>query len=756
MRRSIALFALLACSVPGLDAAAATWHKPTTNPGVVATHGTNLSKLASRYLESARKELRLGQAKLVLQRELSLHGSNTVRFGQTHRGLPVLGAGVVVRLDDSGKISRSVVDVADSLSVDITPKLSQGEALERAARFGVNRSLAAPRFLLAVLPSGDGAGYLVWQVDVPSATGGFRYLIDAHDGALRGGGPLGRSVMGRVYEKDPVTTPTLVDTELLELVAGTPQHLTGWNGNLTVTNYVSGDPNQGQVAVEQILEPNSGEDFLYDPPADPTDAKDAFAQVNLYYHLTRMKSFYETDLNIDMSASSWKLVAVANLEENGSPLDNAFFSPQGINSSGFNAPNMIGIGQGSSVDFALDSDVFLHEFTHYVSGNAIGYNGGQTQTSEYGLSPWGGAIDEGISDYFACTENESAVLGETSLGALGAERNLEDTSKSCPSDLVGEVHADGEVIGSLGWSLRKEFGKSVADRLVWGAASLLVSKSTFGDFARGIQQTAAELETAGDLTSADVTKINDLIAARGLDDCDNELTLEEGQSIATNMLGLDIVAGFLGGSCQEAKQFVSLSSLFHFQAAPQADAKGIRFKVDLFPERTNGLDWGIYVRRDQHVGFKSSGFLPEVSTYDYAVEHLDTRSGELVIDENSDPPFDPTVTYHMVIGHQNCPLSSPDVSFESLSETGSGGAGGAGGAATGGTAGSEATGGSAGALSTGGTGGVGTGGTDGAAEPADETSGCGCSVPGTSSTPAGSLLGLALGLAALVRRRRKS
>ncbi|MCA9641560.1 MAG: hypothetical protein KC492_12730, partial [Myxococcales bacterium] len=552
----------------------------------------------------------------------------------------------------------------------------------------------------------------------------------------------------------PVTTPTLVDKELLELVSGTPQHLNGWNGNLTVTNYVSGDPNQGQVVVEQVLEPNSGEDFLYDPPTDPKDAKDAFAQVNLYYHLTRMKAFYETDLNIDMSASSWKLVAVANMQESGSPLDNAFFSPQGINSSGFNAPNMIGIGQGSSVDFALDSDVFLHEFTHYVSDNAIGYNGGQTQTSEYGLSPWGGAIDEGISDYFACTENESAVLGETSLGALGAERNLEDTSKSCPSDLIGEVHADGEVIGSLGWSLRKEFGKSVADRLVWGAASLLVSRSTLGDFARGIQQTAAELETAGDLTSADVTKIDDMIAARGLDDCDNELTLEDGQPIATNMLGLDIVASLLGGSCQQAKQYVSLSSLFHFQATPQADAKGIRFNVNLFPERTNGLDWGIYVRREQHVGFKNTGFIPEVSTYDYAVENLDTRTGELVIDENSNPPFDPSVTYHMVIGHQNCPLSSPEVSFDSLSETGSGGAGGTGGAATGGTGGSVGgSGGSAGAITAGGTGG--TGGT-GEAEPADETTGCGCSVPGTSSTPAGSLLGLMLGLGALIRRRRKS
>ncbi len=684
-----------------------------------------------------------------------------------------------MRLNDAGEVQRSVVEVAGSLNLDVTPRLSQDDALQRAAQFQVTATLGAPRFLLAVLPAEQTGGYLVWQVDVPSEKGGFRYLIDAHDGTLRGGGPLARSAKGRVYEKDPVTTPTLIDTELTELVVGTPQHLNGWSGNLTVTNYVSGDPNQGQVTVEQVLEPDTNGDFLYDPPTDPTDATDAFAQVNLYYHLTRMKSFYETDLNVDMSASSWKLVAVANMQESGAPLDNAFFSPQGINSGSFNAPNMIGIGQGSSVDFALDSDVFLHEFTHYVSDNAIGYNGGQTATSEYGLSPWGGAIDEGISDYFACTENESAVLGETSLGALGAERNLEDASKSCPGDLVGEVHADGEVVGSLGWSLRKEFGKSVADRLVWGAASLLVQSSTLGDFARGIQQTAADLKDGGDLTDADLTKIDDIIASRGLDDCDNELTLTEGEPIATNMLGLDIVAQFLGGSCQQAKQFVSLSSLFHFQATPAADAKGIRFKVNLFPERTSGLDWGIYVRRDQHVGFKSSGFIPEVSVYDYAEEHLDQRTGEIVIDENSDPPFDPNATYHMVIGHQNCPLSSPEVSFEDLSEAATGGAGGAGGA-TGGTGGADpGTGGTAG-VAAGGTAGVSTGGTNGA-EPADETSGCGCAVPGKSSTPAGSgcrrrsrrgigvtgpsssaaaaasgaLLALALGLGAFIRRRRR-
>src|SRR5690606_3196609 len=147
MRRSLALFALLACTVPGLSASAATWHKPTTGRGLAA-RGTALPKVASQYLESARKELKLGKAQLVLQRELSLHGSNTVRFAQIYRGLPVLGTGVVVRLDDAGNVSRSVVEVAREPNVDITPTLSRDEALQRAAQVGVNASFGAPSFLL--------------------------------------------------------------------------------------------------------------------------------------------------------------------------------------------------------------------------------------------------------------------------------------------------------------------------------------------------------------------------------------------------------------------------------------------------------------------------------------------------------------------------------------------------------------------------------------------------------------------------------
>ncbi|MBX3185109.1 MAG: hypothetical protein KIT72_00170 [Polyangiaceae bacterium] len=767
MRRPIALFAVTACLLQAGSAAAATWYGPNDLPASARAltpiaSSAPAAKLAERLLQTERRAFGLERAELSLQRELALGGIRTVRFSQRHQGLPVFDSHVVVRTA-GGRVDSVVVDVARSLHVAPNPALSPAEALRHAVEFArhnprLSMNIAPAETELGVLRDDSVGGILVWRVDIPTVDGGWRTYVNAKSGVIHGQAPRAVHAHGRVYPRDPVTTPNLEDVELLELVASDPQRLTGWNGHLTVTNYSGGDINRGSITVVQEVGPNSGEDFLYDPPTNPRDTEDAFAQVNLYYHLTRMKEFYEANLAVDMSAASWKLTAVANVQDNGSLMDNAFFSPQGITGD-FRAPNLIGIGQGSVVDFALDSDVFLHEFTHYVSHNAIGYNGGQVATSAYGLSPWGGSIDEGISDYFACSENGDPLLGETSLGALGAQRNLAAPTKTCPSDMVGEVHADGELIGNLGWHLREELGKEVADQLVWGAASLLTTTSTFGDFGRGLKQTAAAMEQAGTLTAADLTTVEAAVTARGLDQCDNVLPLEAGSPVATNMLGLDMVAQLLGGGCQSAKQFVTLTSLFHFVSQADTGAHGIRFDVNLLPQGSGDLDWGIYVRKGQHVGMSRQGFIPEVRDYDYSVAGLTGRAGEIVIDADSNPPFDPTAEYYVVLSHQNCPFSSPEISVTHLGEPSTGGAGGAGGA--GGSAGTAGTGagGSAGLEGT-----AGVAGSAGSSQLTDEGDvsggGCGCRVAdsktqGRSSAPhLGGLLGLLLGLGLWVRRRR--
>lgn len=695
---------------------------------------------ASAYLTS-HAALRLEGIELRPAQVLPMREHKTVRFSQLHRSLPVWGAGAAVRLTGDGRVKLVVLDVARRLPADVTPALTPEDAAKAVSgRFGALLPTDVGA-MLGIVADEEGGGRLAYRLDVPTARGGVRYLVDAKTGEVFGERGLAVDVAGRVYPVSSVNTPTPMDVELPDLVASTPQVLTGWNGNLVVTNYASGDAQNNTLAVVQDLQPNSGADFLYDPPADPHDKTDGFAQVGIYYHLTRIRDFATTTLGLDMSAASWKVVGVANYSAGG-PVDNAFFSPAGI-SGAFSAPNLIAIGQGTTLDFADDSDVFLHEFTHYLSSNAIGYSDGQLGADEYGLSTFGGSIDEGTADYFACTLNGDPILGEASLAPFGAERDLTDTSAVCPDSLLGEVHEDGKLAGSIAWSVREAFGSERADQLVWGAMSLLPHNPSFGDLGRGLQATMDDLIEAGTATQADRDTLDALLAKRGLDDCDKVLDLGGGKDRNTIMFGLDVIAQAFGSSCQQIKDFVSGQSLFHFSATPSAGDTSLRFSVEL-SGGSSELDWGIYVRADQHVGFSGGGgvTLPKVSKYDYAVEHITATSGELVLDATSNPPFDPSKTYYLVIGHQNCPTTVAKVSAGVVPpSTGEGGAGGAGGGGA--------------TVGSGGEGGTTTGGDRG---PIEVDDGCGCAVPGddAGSDGAAGLLLLGLAAAAAGRRRRAS
>jgi hypothetical protein len=664
---------LLLCAA---EATAAEWHVPTS----ALPHAGGPLAAAEAYLHEAEPLLGLGSVELVPRVVLELGSYRTVRFEQRYAGLPVLDTSVAVRVDGQGRVRVVVLEVARTLAVDPVPALTGDEARAIVlVQEGLDPGAPASSDL-AVLPDGTRAGRLVWVVDVPGSRGAVRHLVDAVDGRILLRKPLAKDVKGRVYQVSSVATPTPIDADLDELVVASPQMLNGWAGQLAVTNYVSGSQTGGSYVFEQTLQPNSGEDFLYDPPADPHDATDGFAQVSLYYHLTRIHHFFATTYNLNMTTAPWKLVAAANGLEGGQPLDNAFFAPQGA-AAPYNYPNMIMVGQGTSFDFAQDSDVFLHEFTHYVSHNAVGFSQGQFEVGEWGFNFFPGAVDEGTADYFACTINGDPELGEASLALLGSPRDLTDASKSCPNDLIGEVHADGELVGSLSWTLHTALGAASSDQVVWGAITLLPTGGSLGDYGAGLVQTANDLVTQGLLTAADVTTVQDAVAQRGLDDCGHELAVSATEPRTTTMFGLGTVGQGFGMTCaQLAAMGVHGQSLFHFVATPAPADTGVRFQVGLEVLGQGDVSWSIYARRDEHVSFSAVPpvGLPAVDQYDYKVENLTATNGELVIDANSDPPFVPTSTYHMVIVHQNCPNTRATVTSAPLGEGGAGGAGGAG------------------------------------------------------------------------------
>jgi hypothetical protein len=610
-------------------------------------------EIASDHIHRESLRLQIHDVQLASPRvsRTTLTGHRTVRLHQIHRGLPVLGASAAVRIDPDGSVVMLMLDVVRGLEVETGGGHTFVGARKRVEAH-VGRTLPdGTRHELAVVGDWHPAR-LAWLFVVPSFDGGTRYIVDAHSGRLLRIERLGRRAFGRVYPLHPVATPMTEDRRLEDLVPSNPQRLTGWGGNLRVTQFVHsawGD------SIEQALEPSSGEDFLYDPPAEVTDPADAFAQVNAYYHLTRARSLF-AGLGADMTGPEWKLVASVNVLEAGEPFDGAFFSPMGLGPP-WSSPNFMGFGQGTSVDFAYDADAYVHEFTHYVNHNAVGFNAGQFAFDELGLSPFSLAIDEGLADYFACSSAGDPVVGEASLQAIGRARDLSDDSLRCPQDIGGEGHRDGVLVGSLGWTLRQQLGSAVADSLMWTATTLLPYRATYGDFARGILQGAQELFEVGHLNETELHVVRETLRSRGLDDCDRVIGLPVGETRRTLMFGFDSVGLILGSSCEELRALgESLPSLFQFRT--RADGgDGIRFDVTLSSISEGDLDWSLFVRADEPVGFAVGDPIPVpvVRDFDHALRDIRDPFGTIRIDHRSDPPFDPRSTYHVVITHKNCP-----------------------------------------------------------------------------------------------------
>lgn len=710
--------------------------------GPVATASdAELESSALSFLSSRPDALGL-QGVALSPRKVSGVGAarKVVRFAQMHDGVPVVSGGVSIAVEADGRQGVIAVDVDRSLDIDVVPSLLEDEARQSLVDVIGTETSASGRLVVMRAGSHGKRGTLAWVFDVSDAPGGTRYFVDAHSGVVVQARPLATHALGRVHEMNIVETPNLVDLPLPLLDETTqPVRLRGWDGLFNVTNYVSGSSQQGNYVLEQTVGPNVGADFLYDLPAQLASPNDELAQVNLYFHITHMRQAFE-NLGVDQTSPNWSLTAVANGRENGQPLNNAFFSQQGVGGD-FAANNLIVIGQGQ-VDFAYDSDVFKHEFGHYVTHNAIDYNLGQAHFDDLGLSPWSGAIDEGIADYFACSDNDDAELGEGALG--GSIRDLTDTSKSCPGDVVGEVHADGEIIGSTGWSIREVVGREVADQIVWGALSTLNPGADFLDFANGIKSASDAALEAGSIDAADRAAIDQILTDRGLDTCERVISLDGGAMVSGFVFGLDLLAQGFGVQCEDLQDFgLALPSLFHYSFQPAASDIGVRFSLEGSAQGPGDLDYSIFVRVGEPVEFDvSPQGIPEVDDFDYRFDSNDADA-EAVIDASSDPAFDPSERYFAVIVVRGCPSLEFEITAGPAEPPvmGTGGSGGEGG--------------NGGAGASGGSGGTGGEGGDPTGDDPDDGCDCRSASSGTNNALGFGLAFVGLGLAARRRIRRR-
>jgi Zn-dependent metalloprotease len=186
--------------------------------------------------------------------------------------------------------------------------------------------------------------------------------------------------------------------------------------------------------------------------------------------------------------------------------DNSFFRPDKAN---------ITLGKGG-VDDAEDAEVILHEYGHSVQDG---------QVPGFGTNLESGAIGEAFGDYLAVAVSSWAT-GVPTLTPEACVADWDSTSytravphclrrldgtKVYPADMVGEVHADGEIWSRALWDIRRSLGDAKGSTVIIKAQFKFTADTSFQAAAQNTVLTAKELY--GDAAAADVRAA---FAARGI------------------------------------------------------------------------------------------------------------------------------------------------------------------------------------------------------------------------------------------------
>ena len=410
------------------------------------------------------------------------------------------------------------------------------------------------------------------------------------------------SPLASLYRENPSATP---ETEQVEL-----QHLTSEDHSMEghfalVRNCLPDLERGGPVSLREMIGfdvtlttcfpthtalPGADGTYLHiTPPADHGQSDDAFAELMMYHHIQVIHDHFK-DVH-GLADLDFPLDAIVNLQahldicDEWASIGNAAFMPAGaLDQLGLELDlgldgDAIVFGQTSNKDLSYDASVIYHEYTHAMVGaGRLSAVFGDAQ----GLNNLPIAVNEAYADYVSASILGHSEVGTYALTDLDATEicgfplfeGVEDASRdlarfrSCPEDLVGEVHADGEIYSSALWAIRELLGAELADALIVGA---MVGFTPATD----LDLAAAATLAYGDglLTPDQLAGVEELFKARGMLDCERvvpyqkvgstgiPLTFESTQALAPNPF-----PGYVPGYVQ-------------FRADVPAAAQEIRVKV---------------------------------------------------------------------------------------------------------------------------------------------------------------------------------
>lgn len=473
----------------------------------IATSGANPQERAQQFIQQELDAFGIPVGELELKSVAPTSKHTYIHFGQRHQGLDVLFSRMMVKLNADGRVIGFGADVYDAIDVDVMPFLVDADAAVIASN-GLSGVLSTEvQSQLGILPVPAHRGtefHLVYEVMVHTMNGvlpgHYRCLVDAHGGELLYRHDLVKShappagadmdLTASVYEFHPFIPEATLPLPHVEVVIGGNTFNTDINGHLAsgvigpvnATIRLQGDwsdvQTNGVTPQFNISLAEGANAVSFDGDANIRE-RSAYFHVNIVHD--HCKTYLPAFTGMDFSLET-------NVDVAGTC--NAFYDGSSIN---------FYMEGGGCQSYAQLGEVVYHEYGHGINDNFY---------QSLGSFFINGAMNEGYADVWGLSITEDPILAEGSdlVDPSIYIRRYDIDPKVYPVDIVGEVHADGEIIAGAWW-----------DTYVGLGNDMMHTMTLFADAFPGLQAEAPD----GDEGTAFRDVLIDVLEA---DDDDGDIT----------------------------------------------------------------------------------------------------------------------------------------------------------------------------------------------------------------------------------------
>ncbi len=395
-----------------------------------------------------------------------------VMFKQQYKNLDIINSNVIFKFNSDGKLALFGLDVFSDINISVEPEITTEQSIQiaKSAFLTSFKGTTTPKLKVVAIPSTNAYSYvLAWETTVLTSTdlgktpGEYYTLVDAQTGKIiyrdnmvrnfddPKKDAVGAKLTGTIYPKNNFNPTAVVGLPHLKVTSGANTYYSDINGNIefpaaipsadfrlsgkfsTVYSFIGTTPIQfANIPTFVMAVPDTLSVINYDNKG-ATSNPNTIRHLSAYYHVNvvhdSMKTWIKNFTSLD--------IPLATVVDRTDGNCNAYYTT---------VPNSINFYTTNSGCSALSqvADVIYHEYGHAITNQFYIAQGTSFQN---------GAMGEGYSDIFAIAITRDPILGAgfSSTNPATSIRRYDINPKIYPQNLVGQVHADGEIICGAWW-----------------------------------------------------------------------------------------------------------------------------------------------------------------------------------------------------------------------------------------------------------------------------------------------------------------